>query len=101
MFAVRGAGGWGGNCHGGGTRTGRLAAPFTGSLFRLPWIAVRILHAGDVDVGGLFVEEQSRPNETDIRLAISGNICRCTGYVNIVKAVRLAAQTIKQRETKA
>jgi aerobic-type carbon monoxide dehydrogenase small subunit (CoxS/CutS family) len=41
------------------------------------------------------------PSETDIRLAISGNICRCTGYVNIVKAVRLAAQTIKQRETKA
>ena len=41
------------------------------------------------------------PSETDIRLAISGNICRCTGYVNIVKAVRLAAQTLKQRETKA
>lgn len=41
------------------------------------------------------------PSETDIRLAISGNICRCTGYVNIVKAVQLAAQTLKQRETKA
>ena len=41
------------------------------------------------------------PNETDIRLAISGNICRCTGYVNIVKAVQLAAQTLRQRETKA
>jgi carbon-monoxide dehydrogenase small subunit len=36
------------------------------------------------------------PSETDIRLAISGNICRCTGYVNIVKAVQLAAQTLKQ-----
>ena len=41
------------------------------------------------------------PSETDIRLAISGNICRCTGYVNIVKAVQLAAQTLKQREIKA
>ena len=41
------------------------------------------------------------PSETDIRLAISGNICRCTGYVNIVKAVQLAAQALKQRETKA
>lgn len=39
------------------------------------------------------------PSETDIRLAISGNICRCTGYVNIVKAVQLAAQTLKQRQT--
>jgi aerobic carbon-monoxide dehydrogenase small subunit len=35
------------------------------------------------------------PSETDIRLAISGNICRCTGYVNVVKAVRLAAQALK------
>ena len=41
------------------------------------------------------------PSETDIRLAISGNICRCTGYVNIVKAIQLAAQALKQREIKA
>jgi carbon-monoxide dehydrogenase small subunit len=41
------------------------------------------------------------PSETDIRLAISGNICRCTGYVNIVKSVQLAAQALKQREIKA
>ena len=41
------------------------------------------------------------PSETDIRLAISGNICRCTGYVNIVKAIQLAAQTLKQPEAKA
>ena len=32
------------------------------------------------------------PSEMDIRQAISGQICRCTGYVNIVKAVRWAAQ---------
>jgi carbon-monoxide dehydrogenase small subunit len=43
----------------------------------------------------------SEPSETDIRLAISGNICRCTGYVNIVKAVQLAAQALKQLEAKA
>ena len=43
----------------------------------------------------------SEPSDTDIRLAISGNICRCTGYVNIVKAVQLAAQALKQREIKA
>ena len=41
------------------------------------------------------------PSETDIRLAISGNICRCTGYVNIIKAIQLAAQALKQREIKA
>ncbi len=31
------------------------------------------------------------PSEEEIREAISGNLCRCTGYVNIVKAVRYAA----------
>jgi carbon-monoxide dehydrogenase small subunit len=31
------------------------------------------------------------PNEDEIRRAISGNLCRCTGYVNIVKAVQYAA----------
>jgi len=34
------------------------------------------------------------PDEGDIRRAISGNLCRCTGYVNIVKAVQQAAGTL-------
>jgi aerobic carbon-monoxide dehydrogenase small subunit len=36
------------------------------------------------------------PNEEEIRLAISGNICRCTGYVNIVKAIELASGLLAQ-----
>ncbi len=35
------------------------------------------------------------PNEKDIRKAIAGNTCRCTGYQNIVKAIRLAGQNMK------
>jgi aerobic carbon-monoxide dehydrogenase small subunit len=35
--------------------------------------------------------ENPNPSEQDIRWAISGNICRCTGYQNIVKAVQHAA----------
>ena len=31
------------------------------------------------------------PSEADIRHAISGNLCRCTGYVNIVKSIQHAA----------
>jgi carbon-monoxide dehydrogenase small subunit len=38
------------------------------------------------------LEENPNPSEEEIRWAISGNICRCTGYQNIVKAVRWAAQ---------
>jgi carbon-monoxide dehydrogenase small subunit len=33
-----------------------------------------------------------KPTETEIRVGISGNLCRCTGYQNIVKAVQYAAQ---------
>jgi aerobic carbon-monoxide dehydrogenase small subunit len=37
------------------------------------------------------LKRNPRPSEADIRHAISGNLCRCTGYVNIVKAVQYAA----------
>jgi carbon-monoxide dehydrogenase small subunit len=39
-----------------------------------------------------FLEEHPDPDEEAIRHAISGNLCRCTGYQNIVAAVRLAAE---------
>ena len=37
------------------------------------------------------LKRNPKPTEGDIRQAISGNLCRCTGYVNIVKAVQYAA----------
>jgi len=41
------------------------------------------------------------PTEGDIREAISGNICRCTGYVQIVEAVMLAADRLASRNYKS
>lgn len=38
------------------------------------------------------LQRMNDPSETEIREAISGNLCRCTGYVNIVKSVQHAAQ---------
>ena len=38
-----------------------------------------------------FLEENSNPSEQEIREALSGNICRCTGYQHIVDAVKIAA----------
>jgi carbon-monoxide dehydrogenase small subunit len=38
-----------------------------------------------------FLQRHPRPSEDEIRHAISGNLCRCTGYVNIVKAIQHAA----------
>jgi carbon-monoxide dehydrogenase small subunit len=44
-------------------------------------------------VSSALLEKNPMPTEDDIRWAISGNICRCTGYMNIVKAVQTAAKT--------
>ena len=42
------------------------------------------------------LKHQENPSEADIREALAGNLCRCTGYNNIVKAVQQAAATLAQ-----
>jgi len=51
---------------------------------------------GMLMTGYAFLQKNPRPSEDEVRMAISGNLCRCTGYVNIVKAVQHAAATISQ-----
>jgi len=41
------------------------------------------------------LDQNPNPSEDEIRWGISGNLCRCTGYVNIVKAVQYAAEKMK------
>ncbi len=43
--------------------------------------------------------ENSDPSERDIRGWLSGNLCRCTGYVNIVRAVKAAAEKMREAAT--
>jgi carbon-monoxide dehydrogenase small subunit len=47
-------------------------------------------------VSTALLEENPDPSEEEIRWALSGNICRCTGYQNIVKAVQWAATKMKE-----
>ena len=49
-------------------------------------------------VAAAFLEENPAPSEEEIRWAISGNLCRCTGYQNIVKAVLTAAQSMQSTQ---
>ncbi len=42
------------------------------------------------------LQKNAQPTESDIRWGISGNLCRCTGYQNIVKAVQYAAGKMAQ-----
>ena len=45
------------------------------------------------------LEQNPEPSEGEIREGISGNLCRCTGYVNIVKAIQQAAGTLSVAES--
>jgi carbon-monoxide dehydrogenase small subunit len=46
--------------------------------------------------GYALLQRNQNPSEEEIRRAISGNLCRCTGYMNIVKAFQYAAQKIRE-----
>ncbi len=42
-------------------------------------------------VGAALIDDNPDPSDDEVRWAISGNLCRCTGYMNIVKAIQAAA----------
>ncbi|MFD3551766.1 (2Fe-2S)-binding protein [Streptomyces goshikiensis] len=104
-----GACGTGGGCGGKGGVTldaakrwqARPGDSQTGEGVELSTIQQAFIDAGAVQCGfctpGLLVqadallEENSSPSDQDIREALSGNLCRCTGYEKILDAVRLAA----------
>ncbi|HYB00222.1 MAG TPA: (2Fe-2S)-binding protein [Ktedonobacteraceae bacterium] len=44
------------------------------------------------------LKSNPNPTEQEIRIGISGNLCRCTGYVNIVKAIQYAAEKMQAAE---
>ena len=46
-----------------------------------------------------FLHENPNPSEEEIRMGMSGNLCRCTGYQNIVKAVQYAAKKLQEPAT--
>jgi carbon-monoxide dehydrogenase small subunit len=46
-----------------------------------------------------FLTENDNPTDEEIRWAISGNLCRCTGYVKIVEAIQYAAEKMREAKT--
>ena len=53
---------------------------------------------GMMMTGLAFLQSNPNPSEQEIRVGISGNLCRCTGYVNIVKAIKQAAEKMRASE---
>ena len=52
---------------------------------------MRLLHAGHDHPRASLLQENPNPTEEEVRFGMAGNLCRCTGYQNIVKAIRAAA----------
>jgi carbon-monoxide dehydrogenase small subunit len=50
---------------------------------------------GMIMAAASFLAENPEPGEEEIRLALEGNLCRCTGYQNIVKAISDAADELR------
>jgi carbon-monoxide dehydrogenase small subunit len=46
--------------------------------------------------GAALLQQNVSPTDDEVRWAISGNICRCTGYMNIVKAIQAAGQAMAE-----
>jgi carbon-monoxide dehydrogenase small subunit len=51
---------------------------------------------GMMMVAKALLAENPNPSEAEVRRAISGNLCRCTGYVNIVKAIQFAGKKLSE-----
>jgi carbon-monoxide dehydrogenase small subunit len=54
--------------------------------------AVWVLHRGMILAAKVLLDSNPHPTELEIRQGISGNLCRCTGYVKIVEAIQAAAR---------
>ena len=80
-----------------------LADPKTGELLPLQksFIDHHGLQCGFCTPGILtsaksLLEKNPNPTEEEIKEAISGNLCRCTGYVSIIKSISVAAQNLRR-----
>ena len=65
------------------------------------FIELHVLHCGYCTPGMImrsyrFLQENPNPTEEEVRFGISGNLCRCTGYQNIVKSIMAAADKLRE-----
>ena len=85
--------------HGRGPGAGRRARPGAAGFHERARAAVRLLHAGDDDDRPLPARHHRRPHRGRDPRGHLGQLCRCTGYENIVRSIRWAAEHPRETAT--
>ena len=93
-------GGRPGDNHHRGPGPGRQADPGPTGLHRKRGGPVRLLHPGMILTAHALLSDNPDPTEGQVRAALAGQICRCTGYAKIVEAVLTAAEWLKAEADK-
>ena len=70
--------------------------PFQKAMIAAGGVQCGFCTPGVVVTGAHLVETRPEASETEIKEALSGNLCRCTGYHKIVKAVQMAQDEMRQ-----
>ncbi|MBO9307930.1 (2Fe-2S)-binding protein [Thermomicrobium sp.] len=78
-----------------GLATGEAMHPVQQAFWEHHGLQCGFCTPGMVLTAVALLEENPDPSEQEIREALSGNLCRCTGYQNIVRAVRAAAEQMQ------
>ena len=79
-----------GHYDGGRHRRSRRAGGHPESLWRLGRRAMWFLHTGFYDYRKALLDRNPEPSEEEIKHALSGNLCRCTGYTQMYQAIKAA-----------
>ncbi|HEX8731726.1 MAG TPA: (2Fe-2S)-binding protein [Ktedonobacterales bacterium] len=82
-----------------GLEVGGKLSPIQEGFFQEHGLQCGYCTPGMMMTAEAFLRENPHPTDDEIRRAISGNLCRCTGYVNIVKAIQYAAKAQHEPET--
>ncbi|HJP33009.1 MAG: (2Fe-2S)-binding protein [Candidatus Latescibacteria bacterium] len=80
-----------------GIAEGGKLHPVQEAMIELGGLQCGFCTSGVVVSGIALLEENPKPTEGEIRQALAGNLCRCTGYTKIVEAVQLAARKMGRR----
>ena len=78
-----------------GVAAGRELHPIQSAFVESGAIQCGFCTPGMVMTTKAFLDKNSDPSETEIRYALSGNLCRCTGYFQIIEAVKSAAARMR------